>query len=142
MLFRSPSQAGHPDHGLYSQIASHVREHDRQSGRPWDEVSQRMTASLLALAKEGGLSQVDHVVFSRKSEHVAAGENVFVVQGRLDDPANLRAHMKTDEAVRTPEAASFDKVEAVIERMAPQTARAQTPGQMPEEPYKVQGMAR
>lgn len=118
----TPSQVGHPDHGLYLQIAGHVREHDRQNGRPWDEVSQRMTASLLALAKEGGLSRVDHVVFSAENDRVAAGENVFVVQGRLDDPAHLRAHMKTDQAIRTPEQASFEKVETLNERIAQEAA--------------------
>lgn len=119
----TPSQAGHPDHGLYSQIAGHVHEHNRRNGRPWDEVSQRMTASLLALAKEGGLSQVDHVVFSVKNDRVAAGENVFVVQGRLDDPAHLRAHMKTDQAVRTSEVASFEKVETLNERIAQEASQ-------------------
>ncbi|ALN89589.1 XVIPCD domain-containing protein [Lysobacter gummosus] len=137
-----PGQQAHPDHGLYSQIATQVRQQDQQHGRHWDEASERMTASLLALAKENGLSQVDHVVFSIKNEHVAAGENVFVVQGRLDDPAHLRAHMKTDEAARTPEAASFEKVEAINERIARQTAQAQALGQTPEETPKGPGMGR
>lgn len=134
----TPSQTGHPDHGLYSQIAGHVREHDRQNGRPWDEVSQRMTASLLALAKEGGLSQVDHVVFSAKNDRVATGENVFVVQGRLDDPAHLRAHMKTDQAVRTPEVASFEKLETLNERIVQEVTLgrqvAKTPDDAPRGP--------
>ncbi|MGO1072489.1 XVIPCD domain-containing protein [Lysobacter sp. CA199] len=130
------SSPDHSDHNLYSQIASHVRDQDRQHGRQWDETSERMTASLLALAKEGGLSRVDHVVFSNKSGQVAAGENVFVVQGRLDDPAHLRAHMKTDEAARTPEAVSFDKVEALNERIAQHSAQAQALGQTPDEPSK------
>ncbi|MGH8082083.1 MAG: XVIPCD domain-containing protein, partial [Lysobacter sp.] len=77
----SPSQSGHSDHPLYSQIADRVREQDQHHGRQWDETSERMTASLLALAKEGGLSRVDHVVFSAKTDRTAAGENVFVVQG-------------------------------------------------------------
>ncbi|WP_057920592.1 XVIPCD domain-containing protein [Lysobacter capsici] len=138
----TPREQGHPDHGLYSQIATQVRQQDQKHGRQWDETSERMTASLLVLAKENGLSQVDHVVFSTNKERVAAGENVFVVQGRLDDPAHLRAHMKTDEAVRTPEAASFEKVEAINERMARQTAQAQALGQMPEEAPKGPGMGR
>lgn len=124
-----PSEAGHPDHMLYSQIAGHIREHDRQHGRSWDQASERMTASLLGLAKESGLTRVDHVVFSTNHDWVAAGENVFVVQGRLDDPAHLRAHMKTDEAARTPEAVSFGKVEQVNERIVQQTAQAQQMGQ-------------
>lgn len=138
----TPALQGHPDHGLYSQIATQVRQQDQQHGRQWDETSERMTASLLVLAKENGLSQVDHVVFSTNKERVAAGENVFVVQGRLDDPAHLRAHMKTDEAVRTPETVSFEKVEAINERMARQTAQAQALGQMPEEAPKGPGMGR
>lgn len=138
----TPREQGHPDHGLYSQIATQVRQQDQQHGRQWDETSERMTASLLVLAKENGLSQVDHVVFSTNKERVAAGENVFVVQGRLDDPSHLRAHMKTDEAVRTPEAASFEKVEAINERMTRQTAQAQALGQMPEEAPKGPGMGR
>lgn len=132
----TPSQAGHPDHGLYSQIAGHVREHDRQNGRPWDEVSQRMTASLLALAKEGGLSQVDHVVFSAKNGRVATGENVFVVQGRLDDPAHLRAHMKTDQAVRTPERASFEKVETLNERIAQEATLGRQVAQIQDDGFR------
>ncbi|KRB03240.1 hypothetical protein ASD86_20320 [Lysobacter sp. Root690] len=138
----SPIQQDHPDHGLYSQIATQVRQQDQQHGRQWDETSERMTASLLVLAKENGLSRVDHVVFSARNEKVAAGEHVFVVQGRLDDPANLRAHMKTDEAVRAPEAVSFEKIEAINERIARQTAQAQALGQMPEEPTKAPGMGR
>lgn len=138
----TPALQGHPDHGLYSQIATQVRQQDQQHGRQWDETSERMTASLLVLAKENGLSQVDHVVFSTNKERVAAGENVFVVQGRLDDPAHLRVHMKTDEAVRTPETVSFEKVEAINERMARQTAQAQALGQMPEEAPKGPGMGR
>lgn len=127
-----PSSKGHPDHGLYSQIAGHVREQDRQHGRQWDQSSERLTASLLALSKEAGLSQVDHVVFSTRTDRVAVGENVFVVQGRLDDPAHLRAHMKTEEATRTPESASFARAEALNERMATQaTTLAQT--QAPED---------
>ncbi|MGN7920188.1 XVIPCD domain-containing protein [Lysobacter sp. 22409] len=113
---RSPTEPGHRDHGLYAQIAGHVRAQDQQHGRQWDQTSERLTASLLALSKEAGLTQVDHVVFSTRTDRVAAGENVFVVQGRLDDPAHLRAHMKTEEATRTSESISFAKVEALSER--------------------------
>lgn len=112
----TPAQQGHPDHGLYSQIAGHIRQHDQQRGRQWDDTSERMTASLLALAKDHGLSRVDHVVFSAQTERVGAGENVFVVQGALDDPAHTRAHMKTEDAARTPEAESFANVQATQQR--------------------------
>lgn len=50
--------------------------------------------------------------------------------------------MKTDEAARTQEAASFETVEAVNERIALQTAQAQALGQTQEEAHKMQGMGR
>lgn len=137
-----PARPGHQDHGLYSQIASHVREQDRQHGRQWDGTSERMTASLLALAKESGLSQVGHVVFSAGTDRAAAGENVFLVQGRLDDPAHVRTHMKTEEAVRTPEAMSFARVEAMNERRAEQGIEPQVSRPMPDETQKPPGIGR
>ncbi|MFK3650383.1 XVIPCD domain-containing protein [Lysobacter enzymogenes] len=134
----TPAQPGHPDHPLYTQIADQVRFQDQKHGRQWDEASERMTASLLALAKEQGLAKVDHVVFSARTGQVAAGENVFIVQGRLDDPASLRAHMKTDDATRTPERASFEKVAAINEQMAlepsPTQQAAQSQGQDVQSP--------
>src|SRR3546814_10063325 len=49
------------------------------------------------------LARVDHVVLSGKSEFVRSpGQNIFVVQGKLEDPAHIRAHMDTELAARTP----------------------------------------
>ena len=138
----NPSQSGHPDHTLYSQIVAQVKEQDRVNGRNWDQVSERLSASLLSLAKENGVTRVDHVVFSQKTDHVAAGENVFIVQGRLDDPAHVRAHMKTEAAVQTPEAVSFQKVEALNERSAQQALNTQQNYQAQEEVQKSSGMSR
>lgn len=131
----TPAQPGHPDHTLYSQIAAQVKEQDRVNGRSWDQVSERLSASLLSLTKDSGLTRVDHVVFSQKTDRIAAGENVFVVQGRLDDPAHVRAHMKTEAAVQTPEAVSFQKIEAINERATQQAPALQTQ-QMQEEPSR------
>jgi hypothetical protein len=136
-----PTQPSHPDHRLYGQIRDLVLAQDQQHGRQWDQTSERLTASLLALSKESGLTRVDHVVFSRKTDRVAAGENVFVVQGRLDDPAHVRAHMKTDEATRTPESASFAKVEALNERAASQ-AMTQAQSQTQEDIVRGPSMGR
>ena len=138
----TPVRDGHPDHALYSQIVAQVKEQDRATGRSWDQVSERLSASLLVLAKENGLSRVDHVVFSTRTDRVAAGENVFVVQGRLDDPAHVRAHMKTDAAVQTPEAASFDRVEAINDRSAQQASALQAQQQAQDEQARSVGMGR
>lgn len=138
----NPSQPGHPDHALYSQIVAQVKEQDRVNGRSWDQVSERLSASLLSLAKENGVTRVDHVVFSQKTDQVAAGENVFIVQGQLNDPAHVRAHMKTEAAVQTPEAVSFSKVEALNERTAQQTPALQAQQQAQEEPSRGFGIGR
>ncbi|WP_342344176.1 XVIPCD domain-containing protein, partial [Xanthomonas phaseoli] len=113
-----PSQPGHADHALYQQIKDGVMQLDAQHGKEWDGASQRMTASLLALAKEEGLSRVDHVVLNNPTAQLAGGEKVFVVQGALNDPAHQRAHMPTVDAVQTPETQSFDRLQAINQTQA------------------------
>ncbi|MEB1976744.1 XVIPCD domain-containing protein [Xanthomonas campestris pv. campestris] len=113
-----PSQPGHADHALYQQIRGGVMQLDAQHGKEWDGASQRMTASLLALAKEEGLSRVDHVALNNPTPQLAGGEKVFVVQGALNDPAHQRAHMPTIEAVQTPEIQSFDRLQALNQTQA------------------------
>lgn len=128
----TPDQAGHPDNAMYRQIREGVAAIDSQHGRSFDETSERLTASLLPLAKENGLSRVDHVVLSQQGTQAKPGEYVFVVQGALDDPAHLRAHTATAQAVQTPVDASFDRVQsvdgqAVARERSEEQLRQQTP---------------
>ncbi|CAE6698269.1 hypothetical protein CFBP1159_03570 [Xanthomonas arboricola pv. corylina] len=113
-----PSDPGHADHPLYQQIKDGVQKLDSAHGRQWDASSERMTASLLALAKEEGLSRVDHVVLNNPTAQLAGGEKVFVVQGALNDPAHQRAHMPTVDAVQAPETQSFDRLQAINQTQA------------------------
>ena len=115
---RLPSDPGHADHALYQQIRGGVQKLDSAHGREWDASSERMTASLLALAKEEGLSRVDHVVLNNPMAQLAGGEKVFVVQGALDDPAHRRAHMPTVDALQTPESQSFERLQAINQTQA------------------------
>ncbi|MDC8747717.1 hypothetical protein NY751_16895 [Xanthomonas campestris] len=115
---RLPSDPGHADHALYQQIRGGVQKLDSAHGREWDASSERMTASLLALAKEEGLSRVDHVVLNNPTAQLAGGEKVFVVQGALDDPAHRRAHMPTVDALQTPESQSFERLQAINQTQA------------------------
>ncbi|MEN5071363.1 XVIPCD domain-containing protein [Stenotrophomonas sp. TWI1183] len=94
-----PGDAHYP---LYQQIRGHVASLDAKHGRSFDETSERLTASLTALAVENGLERADHVVLSQGTADSPAGRNVFVVQGELADPAHRRASMPTDVAVQTP----------------------------------------
>jgi hypothetical protein len=87
------------DHPLYRQSRNAVARLEDSLGRGYDTTSERLARSLVELAQAHGLSGIDHVVLSRRSGGVAAGENVFVVRGRLDDPAHQRVAMRTDEAL-------------------------------------------
>ncbi|MEA5122981.1 XVIPCD domain-containing protein [Xanthomonas floridensis] len=125
-----PRQASHPDHPMYQQIERGVHAIDAAHGRAPDQASARLTAALLPLAKENGLSRVDHVLMSEaNSTGVHGGENVFVVQGEPGNPAHLRAHMKTEQALSTPEAQSFERARQLAGpgEQEQQPERSQTP---------------
>jgi len=100
----SPALPQHPDHAMYKQIRQHVSRLDKQHGRTFDDVSERLTSSLLALAKAHRLSRVDHVVLSNPTDEYPTAHNVFVVEGDLDNPGHRRASMETVAAVTPPRA--------------------------------------
>ncbi|WP_240336200.1 XVIPCD domain-containing protein [Stenotrophomonas sp. B1-1] len=109
----SVKELGSADRALYLQIKEGVERLDAEHGKPWDESSQRMSASLLVLAKEEGLSRVDHVALSNPTESMARGERVFVVEGTMNDPSHRRAGMSTLDALRAPEAESLLRVDGL-----------------------------
>ena len=120
-LHRVPSSTAEPsdaDRSLYMQIRAGVERLDAEHGKPWDESSQRMSASLLVLAKEQGLLRVDHVVLNNPTENLARGERVFIVEGAMDDPAHRRGHMNTVDALRAPEAESLHRADALSQSQA------------------------
>lgn len=116
---------GDEHYPLYQQIREHVAALDSRHGRSFDDTSERLTASLTALAVENRLSRADHVVLSQATAESAAGRNVFLVQGDLADPAHRRASMPTDVAVQTPVEHSLQQLE-VAGQERQQQALAQT----------------
>jgi len=117
----NPMQPGHPDHALYQQIREGVEQLDAKHGRSFDATSERMTASLLVLAKDSDLSHVDHVLISNATSSHPAGHTLFVVQGETSDPAHLRASIPTAEAAQTPVEESllqFDSVSREAQQRA------------------------
>lgn len=118
-----PDQPNHPDHALYRQIRTGIEQLDSRNNRAWDEISERMTASLVVLAKKNGLERVDHVLLSEQRENLQKGENVFLVQGQLTDPAHTRATMKTNDAISTPDADSYRNLEALNQQRAQEQVR-------------------
>ncbi|HDS1215480.1 hemolysin [Stenotrophomonas maltophilia] len=109
-----PRKEGHPDHALYQQIRDGVSAVDARHGRSFDETSQRMTASLLATAKNSGLERVDHVVLGSPPSD-GSGPLMFIVQGAPDNPAHLRASVPISEAINTPVEQSLAKAEQIAQ---------------------------
>lgn len=120
------TEPGHARHALWQQCADGVRALDATVGKPWDTHSASMAASLTALAADNGLQRVDHLVLSVQRGAQAAGQNVFVVQGALDDPAHLRAHMATAVAINQAPEQSFQQVMAREREQAEQQAVQRT----------------
>ena len=118
-----PTQAAHPDHKLHQQSSDAVRKLDESLGRNTDVSSDRMAASLTVLAKQEGIQRIDNVVLSRSNDIAKAGENVIVVQGKLDDPSHTRAYMSTQQAVNTPVAESFKQLDTLNAQPKPELAQ-------------------
>lgn len=110
---QDPTQPGHPDHALYQQIREGVEALDAKHGRSFDEVSERMTASLLVLAKDNDLERVDHVLVSNATHEHPAGHTLFVVQGEPSNPAHQRAAMPTELAAQTSVEESLQQFDSV-----------------------------
>lgn len=117
-----PTQAGHPRHALYQQCIEGVHALDARLGRAPDAHSACMAASLTTLAASNGLERVDHVLLSVQGTEARPGQNVFVVQGALNDPAHQRAHMPTDQAIATPPEQSFQQLAVVDQERAREQA--------------------
>jgi len=110
------------DQTLLDQIGSKVGQLDQANGRTFDETSERMSASLLAAAKDAGITQADHVVLSKQTATSPAAQNIFVVQGDLADPAALRIHLATADAAQRPVQESMSQVEAIGQRQVREQA--------------------
>ncbi|MBT2768035.1 hypothetical protein J7J08_10350 [Stenotrophomonas sp. ISL-67] len=132
----TPLNPEHPDHALYQQIREGVAKLDEAHGRSYDQASERLTGSLMVLAKRNGLDSVDHVVLSQPTESQPGGQNVFVVQGELDNPGHKRAGMPTAQAVKTPFEESLEQFDVAAFEQEQRAAQLAT--QQQDEDQRVQ----
>ncbi|MFA4122772.1 hemolysin [Xanthomonas perforans] len=110
---------------LHREAEEAVRRLEQGLGREYDDNSARLAASSAYLAKENGLSRIDHVVLSENTKSVRQGENVFVVEGALNDPAQKMAHMKTSDAIAQPVEQSLAQLQALGETQRQQQSQQQ-----------------
>ncbi len=129
----SPADPRHPDNGMLQQIRTGVRSIDERLGKPYDDISERISRCLLAACKDNrdnhpdvrdyslsanALNRVDHVV-------MGGNGNLFAVEGRIDDPAHKRAHVSTQEAIHVPVEQSDQKLLAAHQAIAHEQHLAQ-----------------
>ncbi len=130
---RGPDDANHPDHAMLQQIRDGVRKIDEGIGKPYDDMSERISRSLLAACKDNRDAYPDAENYSLSAnalsrvDHVAMGGNgnIFAVEGRLDDPAHKRAFVSTQEAIQMPVEQSDQKLQAAHQAIAQEQQLAQ-----------------
>lgn len=129
--------AWHSNDPLLSQIHQGVARLDAERGRDFDATSENISASLYALAKANGLTQVDHVLLSDRTAQPDAAQNIFIVQGERNDPAQLRASMPTAVAAQTPAETSFERAEQLS-----QSAQVRTQDELQQRQVQEQSSPR
>ena len=87
---------------LLQQAETAVRHLDASLNKAFDCHSENMVLNLARLAKESGFDRIDLAVLGEATASVRRGENVFIVQGGLDDATNRVAFMKTQDAISPP----------------------------------------
>lgn len=132
-----PTAAGSPaanlapaDHALLEKMRAGIGEIDRQIGKPWDDHSDRMSASALMLAAEKKFNAGDDiwVGLSQQRERHAAGEMLLVRRtgGNLSpDPHENRAEMSTAAALAQPAEQRYQQVDAIRQAQAEEPLRQQ-----------------
>lgn len=128
----SAADPDHPDHTMLENIRDGVRKIDKGIGKPYDDVSERLSRCLLVACKESGLHRADHVVMGLNNT------NLFAVEGDLRNPAHVRAHVPVEQAIRTPVEQSDEKLLAVNQNLAQQQelARQQELTRGPDDPSR------
>ena len=112
---------------MLEQIRRGIAEIDRNVGKPYDDVSERLSRSLLAASKDNRDLYPDRGDISlsanalRSADHVVMGKDgryVFAVEGDLRDPAHKRAAVEVETAIKTPVEQSDARLEAANQAIA------------------------
>lgn len=125
---------GHPDHPLLEKIRGSVRDLEQGIGKPWDEQSERISASALSLAVGNRFGPGDDVkvTLNRPTAQNAAGEVLFVYRdgrGASPDPAANYAHMPVSQALSLPAPERYEQAQAMREAQAAEQRSSQETAQ-------------
>lgn len=117
-----------PDDALLQKLRECVRALDQQADKPWDDASERLSASALLMARENGFTAQDELrlALNLPSERHAGGEVLHLVRegaGISPDPAANRVHMSTADALSMPADERLRQVEAVERQQAQESTQ-------------------
>ncbi|MBB5880702.1 hypothetical protein GGR74_001850 [Xanthomonas arboricola] len=111
---------------MLKQIREGVAKIDEGVGKPYDEMSERVSRCLLAACKDNrerypdagntslavhSLQRVDHLLMGKKGKLVA-------IEGRIDDPTHKRAAVSIDHVIHMPLEQSDAKLQAANQVIA------------------------
>lgn len=121
--FPRPDDPDHPDHALLAKIRDSVRGLEQPIGKPWDERSERLSASALSMAVSSRFAPDDNakVALNRPTGHNAAGELLFVYRqgrGASPDPSANYAHMPVSQALSLPASERLEQAATLRETQA------------------------
>ena len=85
----------HPDHAIFRQAQSAVRQLDAQHQRMPDQRSDNLAAALVVGARRAGLEQIDQAVLSEDKSRT------YAVQGDPQSPSRRFAEVPTQSAANT-----------------------------------------
>ena len=102
-----PAAQASVDQRLLHNIGSSLADAERSIGKPWDDASERMTASLYKAARESAFTGADdiRVAFNQQTDRYQFGEFVFLQRtgaGASPDPYANRVSLSTTEAIARP----------------------------------------
>ncbi|WP_338063797.1 XVIPCD domain-containing protein [Xanthomonas cannabis] len=121
-----PQDTDHPDHAMLKQIREGVAKIDESVGKPYDEMSERVSRCLLAACKDNrerypeagntslaanALQRVDHVLMGKNG-------NLVAIEGQMNDPTHKRAAVSIDQAINMPLEQSDAKLQAANQAIA------------------------
>ncbi|AZR28122.1 lipase [Xanthomonas vasicola pv. arecae] len=97
-------QPGHVGNALFQDAQRGVHAQDARAGRRPDHHSAQLSGSLASEMHAAGGQRIDAVMMSPDAART------FAVQGRVDDPAQLRVSVETMTAMNTPLEQSSQRV--------------------------------
>ena len=129
-----PARGGFP---LLEQIRGHVRSLELPRGTVSGADGELVALALAGRAAAQRLTSADHVVFAPAAEGAAQPPRMFVVQGRLDDPAQRRVSMSVNEVHTVPPLESLRALQALDGPVARPGPTLQGPPLGPADPGRA-----